>query len=141
MPDEEEQRAERSAAAMWAGDAASQGLGIVLEEVRPGRARLSMPVEPRMLNGHGTCHGGFIFALADSAFAFACNSRDQRAVAQSCSITYLQPVQAGERLVATAEELALAGRSGLYDVRVQAADRVVAEFRGQSRAIGGTVAP
>ena len=141
MSDEEARRAEHSAAAMWASDTASRGLGMVLEEVRPGSARLSMEVQSTMLNGHGMCHGGFIFALADSAFAFACNSRNQRAVAQSCSITYLNPAQAGDRLVATAEELALAGRSGLYDVRVEAADCVVAEFRGQSRMIGGTVAP
>ena len=141
MSDEGELRAERSAAALWAGDAASQGLGMVLEDVGPGLARMSMIVEPRMLNGHGSCHGGFIFALADSAFAFACNSRDQRAVAQSCSITYLNPAQLGDRLVATAQELAAAGRSALYDVRVQTAERVVAEFRGQCRVVGGAVAP
>ena len=138
MSDEGELRAERSAAAMWSGDAASQGLGMVLEDVGPGLARMSMVVEPRMLNGHGTCHGGFIFSLADSTFAFACNSRNQRAVAQSCSITYLNPAQLGERLVATARELATAGRSGLYDVRVQGPERVVAEFRGQSRLIGAS---
>ncbi len=141
MSDEGELRAERSAAAMWATDAASQGLGMVLEDVGPGLARMSMTVEPRMLNGLGSCHGGFIFALADSTFAFACNSRNQRAVAQSCSITYLHPAQLGERLVATAQELAAAGRSALYDVRVQSSERVVAEFRGQSRLIGGEVAP
>ena len=141
MSDEGELRAERSAAAMWATDVASQGLGMVLEDVGPGLARMSMTVEPRMLNGLGSCHGGFIFALADSTFAFACNSRNQRAVAQSCSITYLHPAQLGERLVATAQELAAAGRSALYDVRVQSSERVVAEFRGQSRLIGGEVAP
>ena len=123
---------------MWNGDAASQGLGMVLEAAGPGAARLSLMVGPHMLNGHGSCHGGFIFALADSAFAFACNSRGQAAVAQSCAITYLRPVRAGERLVATARELALAGRSGLYDVRVTSEAGVVAEFRGQSRAAGGT---
>ena len=121
--------------AMWEADAASQGLGMVLEEAGPGIARVSMPVGPHMLNGHGSCHGGFIFALADSAFAFACNSRGRSAVAQSCSITYLRPVHAGQRLVATARELALAGRSGLYDVSVATADGVVAEFRGQSREV------
>ena len=122
--------------AMWDADAASQGLGMVLEEVTPGQARLSMPVAARMLNGHGMCHGGFIFALADSAFAFACNSRGQATVAQTCTITYLRPVGAGERLVATAREVALAGRSGLYDVQVATEAGVVAEFRGQSRAVG-----
>ena len=141
MSDVGKLRAERSAAAMWAGDAASQGLGMVLEDVGPGVARMAMVIEPRMLNGHGMCHGGFIFTLADSAFAFACNSRNQRAVAQTCTITYLNPARLGERLVATAQELAAAGRSALYDVRVQTAGRVVAEFRGQSRLIGGEVAP
>ncbi len=141
MSDEGEVRAERSAAAMWAEDAASQGLGMVLEDVGPGVARISMTVEQRMLNGLGLCHGGFIFTLADSTFAFACNSRNQRTVAQSCTITYLNPARLGERLVATAREVATAGRSGLYDVRVQTAERVVAEFRGQSRQVGGTVAP
>ena len=128
--------AEQSAAAMWQGDAASQGLGMALEDVGPGQARLSMAVGAHMLNGHGNCHGGFIFALADSAFAFACNSRGQAAVAQSCSITYLQPVREGDRLVASARELAVAGRSGLYDVQVSTGAGVVAEFRGQSRMLG-----
>ena len=140
MSEEGELRAERSAAAMWAADAASQGLGMVLEDVGPGLARMAMVIEPRMLNGLGMCHGAFIFALADSAFAFACNSRNQRAVAQTCTITYLNAAQLGERLVATARELALAGRSGLYDVRIQVGERVVAEFRGQSRMIGGELA-
>ena len=121
---------------MWQGDAASQGLGMALEDVAPGQARLSMAVGPHMLNGHGNCHGGFIFALADSAFAFACNSRGHSAVAQSCSITYLRPVREGDRLVASARELAVAGRSGLYDVQVATQSGVVAEFRGQSRAVG-----
>ena len=121
--------------AMWEADAASQGLGMVLEEAGPGMARMSMPVGRHMLNGLGACHGGFIFALADSAFAFACNSHGRAAVGQSCSITYLRPVRAGQRLVATARELALAGRSGLYDVSVATADGVVAEFRGQSREV------
>jgi acyl-CoA thioesterase len=139
MADEGELRAERSAAAMWASDAASRGLGMVLEDVGPGLARMAMMVEPRMLNGHGMCHGAFIFALADSTFAFACNNRDQRAVAQTCTITFLTPAQLGDRLVATAREVAVAGRSGLYDVRVENPAGVVAEFRGQSRSIGGAV--
>ena len=120
---------------MWSADAASQGLGMVLEKVVPGTARLSMIVRPDMLNGHGMCHGGFIFTLADSAFAFACNSHGPAAVAQTCTITFLRPVRLGERLVATAQELALAGRSGLYDIHVAGADGIVAEFRGQSRVI------
>ena len=131
--------AKQAWAAMWAADAASQGLGMALEAVTPGEARMAMTVEPRMVNGHGTCHGGFIFALADSAFAFACNSRGQQAVAQTCTITYLRPASVGERLVATARELALAGRSGLYDVQVAGQGGVVAEFRGQSREVGPRV--
>ena len=129
--------AEQATAAMWAADAASQGLGLALEEVAPGRARMAMVVGPHMLNGLGVCHGGFIFALADSTFAFACNSRRRETVAQTCTITYLRPVRAGERLVATGREVALAGRSGLYDVTVVGDGGVVAEFRGQSRQAGG----
>ncbi len=89
-----------------------------------------------MLNGHGVCHGGFIFALADSAFAYACNSQGQRTVAQTCTVTFLQPVPGGTALVATARQIAQAGRSGLYDVQVAGPDGVVAEFRGQSRTVG-----
>jgi acyl-CoA thioesterase len=139
MSNDGERLAERCAAAMWEGDAASADLGMVIEEVGPGYARLSMAVEQRMLNGHGLCHGGFIFALADSAFAFACNSRNERSVAQHCAITYLRPAQGGERLVATVRELAQAGRSGLYDVQVVSEEGVVAEFRGQSRQVGGAL--
>ncbi|MEJ1974659.1 MAG: hydroxyphenylacetyl-CoA thioesterase PaaI [Acetobacteraceae bacterium] len=139
MGDDGERLAERCAAAMWAEDVASAGLGMVIEDVGPGQATLSMLVDAHMLNGHGLCHGGFIFALADSAFAFACNSRNLRSVAQHCSITYLRPAQGGERLVATARELALAGRSGLYDVQVTSEAGVVAEFRGQSRQVGGAL--
>ena len=124
------------AAAMWAGDAASQGLGMVLEQVTPGAARLSMVVAPHMLNGHGTCHGGFIFALADSAFAFACNTDGMESVASHCTVTFLRPARAGERLVAVAAERHRAGRSGITDVRVTAGTEVVAEFRGHSRTTG-----
>ena len=124
--------------AMWEGDEASRGLGMQLEHVAPGAARLSMPVRPAMLNGHGTCHGGFIFALADSAFAFACNTTGAPSVASHCAVTYLRPARLGDRLVATAEERQRAGRSGIYDVRVVAGDDVVAEFRGQSRTTGAT---
>ncbi len=140
MPEDAELRAEGAAATMWQADRASQGLGMVLEDVGPGQARMAMVVEPRMLNGYGVCHGGFIFALADSAFAFACNSHGPAALAQTCTVTYLRPVRQGERLVATARELALAGRSGLYDVQVAGPGGVVAEFRGQSRVVGAAVA-
>jgi acyl-CoA thioesterase len=121
---------------MWATDRASAGLGMTLEEIRPGEARLSMRVEPRMLNGYGTCHGGFIFALADSAFAFACNTDGMVSVASHCSISYLRPAREGELLVATAQERQREGRSGIYDVRVTSAGAVVAEFRGHSRTTG-----
>ena len=118
---------------MWARDRASAGLGMVLDHVGPGTATLSMQVDAHMLNGHETCHGGFVFALADSAFAFACNSDGTGSVAAQCAIAYLRPAHAGETLVATALERHREGRSGIYDVRVTAGEAVVAEFRGHSR--------
>jgi acyl-CoA thioesterase len=128
--------------ALWNGDAASQGLGMRLDHVGPGSATMSMPVRPDMANGHGICHGGFVFALADSTFAFACNSRGERAVAQHNAITYLRPARVGETLVATAHEIAVAGRSGIYDVRVVGDDgQPVAELRGHSRLSGGKFFP
>src|SRR5690349_6338452 len=124
------------AEAMWAEDRASIGLGMRLDEVAPGHARLSMTITEAMANGHGICHGGFIFALADSAMAFDANSRGEPAVAQHAAITFLRPAQVGERLVAHAEERAQAGRSGIYDVRVATADGVpVAEYRGHTRTV------
>jgi acyl-CoA thioesterase len=123
---------------MWTDDRASQDLGMAIEKVSPGRASIAMTVTERMVNGHGICHGGYIFALADSAFAFACNSYNERAVASHCVITYLQPARLSERLLATAEERARAGRSGIYDVRVTGpAGTLIAEFRGHSRSTGG----
>lgn len=136
-PADPQELAQACADAMWAEDRASQGLGMALESVAPGRATMTMDVTAAMVNGHGTCHGGFIFALADSAFAFACNSRNARAVAAQCGIAYLRPGKLGERLVASAEERSLVGRSGIYDIRVcDAKGLVIAEFRGQSRTIG-----
>lgn len=133
-----EERARRSADAMWADDAASKWLGMTLDEVGPGRAVTSMVVAKHHLNGHGICHGGFIFTLADSAFAFACNSYNQLVVAQHNSISYLSPGQPGETLVATAVEVSRTGRSGIYDVTVTGADgRQVALFRGASRQVKG----
>ena len=133
--------AEACAAAMWAEDRASQGLGMSIERVGPGEAVLAMTVTERMVNGHGLCHGGFIFTLADSAFAFACNSHGRRAVAQHCAITFLRPAHLGDRLLAHAQERARAGRSGLYDISVRTeAGELVAEFRGHSRTIPGTLA-
>ena len=134
--------AEDCAAAMWAEDRASAGLGMRIARVAPGEAELTMEVEPRMVNGHGVCHGGFIFALADSAFAFACNSFNRRAVAQSNTITYLRPAKLGQLLTARAARAAEAGRSGVYDVMVTDGEgRAVAAFRGLSRVIEGHLVP
>lgn len=124
------------AAAMWAKDLATSGLGMRLDEVAPGRARLSMPITEAMTNGHGICHGGFIFTLADSTMAFAVNPRGDPAVAQHASITFVRPARVGELLIAEAVERMHAGRSGMYDVRVTTADgELVAEFRGHTRTI------
>ncbi len=126
-----------SGEAMWAGDNASAELGMTLDVIGPGYATMSMEVSAAMTNGHDTAHGGFIFALADSAFAFACNSRGAKAVAQHCAITYIRPARQGDRLVAVAHEVAREGRSGVYDVSVSVGDDTVAEFRGHSRLVGG----
>ena len=124
--------------AMWADDTASRGLGMRLEDVGPGRARMSLVVTEAMVNGHGICHGGFIFALADSAMAFACNSHGEHAVAQHCAITFVRPGRRGDTLTAEAVERTRSGRSGIYDVRVcDATGETVAEFRGHSRTTGG----
>jgi acyl-CoA thioesterase len=132
--------AKRSAEAMWAEDNASRNLGMKLEHVAPGTAVMSMSVTPAMVNGHGLCHGGYIFTLADSTFAFACNSRNQRHVAQSCQINYLAPGKLGMRLVAEARERYRAERSGICDVTVKSdKGETIAEFRGVSRAISGTL--
>ena len=132
--------ADACARAMWDDDEASQRLGMALDAVGPGTAMLSMTVDSGKTNGHGTCHGGYIFTLADSAFAFACNSYDQRAVAQHCSITFIAPAFEGDRLTASAREVQRYGRSGIYDIVVtNQKGEPVAEFRGQSRTIGGTL--
>ncbi|MGB3408952.1 MAG: hydroxyphenylacetyl-CoA thioesterase PaaI [Jannaschia sp.] len=132
------ERAERSAQAMWAQDRASQWLGLTLVMVDEGAAEMALTVEAHHCNGHGICHGGFTFTLADSAFAFACNSRNQMTVAQNNMITFTAPARAGETLTATAREVSLTGRSGIYDVRVCNQDGVtVAEMRGLSRSVRG----
>ncbi len=134
--------AEASAKAMWNDDSASQRLGMSLDHIAPGEATLSMTVTEAMSNGHGNCHGGYIFTLADSAFAFACNSYNQLVVAQHCSITYLVPCRIGDRLTATAREVSRRGRSGIYDIRITNQDGAhVAEFRGHSRTVKGTHLP
>jgi phenylacetic acid degradation protein PaaD len=126
---------------MWAGDSASQALGMSLDDVGPGRATLTMTVRPDMVNGHAICHGGLVFALADSAFAFACNSYNQVTVAQDCDIVFVAPARLGDVLTAVAVERVRYGRNGIYDVTVRRDDEVVAEFRGRSRELGGVLAP
>lgn len=125
---------------MWADDAPSRELDLQLISVEPGRAVLGMAVSEAMVNWHDTCHGGFIYLLADTAFGYASNSRNQRMVAQYCSISYLNPAKRGERLTAHAVERQLQGRSGIYDVAVTREDgTVIAEFRGHARAIAGNI--
>jgi acyl-CoA thioesterase len=128
--------------AMWADDRASRGLGMSIDAVTPGTARLSMTVAESMVNGLGMSHGGFILTLADSAMAFASNSHGAHAVAQHIAVTYVRPGRLGERLVATAEERLRSDRSGMYDVRVTGDDgTVVAEMRGHTRLTGGKFFP
>jgi len=136
-----EDLARACAEAMWKQDDASKGLGMELVEIKPGLAVMAMIVQPHMVNGQRICHGGFIFTLADSAFAFACNSHNERAVAAQGNITFIRPGKLGARLVATAREISRSGRSGIYDVRVTAGDSVIAEFRGHSRVIAGAWLP
>jgi acyl-CoA thioesterase len=137
-----QQIAEACAQAMWNDDRASQRLGMSVERVGPGEATLGMTITEAMTNGHGTCHGGYIFTLADSAFAFACNSYNQRAVAQHCSVTFIAPAYRGNRLTATAREVSRRGRGGIYDITVTNQDgEQVAEFRGHSRTVKGTHLP
>jgi acyl-CoA thioesterase len=131
--------ARRSADAMWAGDRASQGLGMELVEVSAGRATMRMPVREDMVNGHAIGHGGFTFTLADSAFAFACNSYNRSTVAAACEIRFLAPTRLGDVLVAEAVERSREGRDGVYDITVRVEDRVVAEFVGRSKEIRGTL--
>ena len=133
-----EDRAQRSADIMWASDHAAQWLGLRLTDVGEGRSVMEFTVAAEHCNGHGICHGGLTFALADTAFAYACNSRNQRTVAQQNVISYIAPGKLGDVLTATAREVTLNGRSGIYDVAVhnQAGD-LIAEFRGMSRMIKG----
>ncbi|TDU28998.1 acyl-CoA thioesterase [Panacagrimonas perspica] len=138
--DAEGDLARRCGESMYANDHASQGLGIRIEAIGPGFARMSMRVRRDMLNGYGTCHGGFLFTLADSAFAFACNSRNDATVAAGCSIEFLRPGREGELLVATAQERVLSGRTGIYDAAVvNESGETIAVFRGRSARIKGEV--
>lgn len=128
--------------AMWADDAASRGLGLEIISVGRGRAELAMTVTERMVNGHKICHGGFIFTLADSTFAFACNTYNQRTVAQHCAISFIEAGRLGDRLTARGVEKNRRGRSGIYDITVTRQDgTVIAEFRGHSRTIEGELVP
>lgn len=139
---EADELARRCAEVLWQEDRATRGLGMELIEVGPGRATLAMSITEAMTNGHGICHGGFIFALADSAFAFSCNTYDQRVVAQHCAVTYIRSAKVGDRLVARAVERSRTGRSGIYDISVARADgTMIAEFRGHSRTIEGKILP
>jgi acyl-CoA thioesterase len=125
--------------AMWASDSASQALGMAIAHVAPGRATLSMTIGETMTNGHRIAHGGLIFTLADSAFAFACNSYGERAVATQCAISYIRSGKVGDRLVATAREVVRSGKTGIYDVSVTVDGVTIAEFRGHSLTIGGSL--
>ena len=134
----DQERAEKSAAAMWDSDQASPWIGMENLSVSPGCATLELVVQPYHCNGHGICHGGIIFSLADSAFAFACNSYNQVTVAQQNSISFVAPGRLGSRLTATASEISRAGRSGIYDVMVHDdTGTLIATFRGCSRTIKG----
>lgn len=129
--------AQRSAAAMWADDHASQALGMSIDAVGPGTATLRMTVRDDMVNGHAIGHGGLTFTLADSAFAFACNSYNRRTVAAGAEVRFRAPTHAGDVLVATAVERERDERDGTYDVTVTCGDTVVATFVGRSRELGG----
>ena len=134
------QLAARVAAAMLAKEGTGPAWGVTIDAAEAGHSRIRMTLRDDMLNGHGTAHGGMIFALADTAFAYACNSANERAVAAHASITFIDAAQGGETLIAEARERAKKGRSGVYDVSVTTEDgRLVAEFRGLSRTIGGAL--
>ena len=132
--------AEKVASKILELDETCRSMGVCLEHVNEGTATLSLKIKQQHINGHGICHGGIIFTLSDSAFAFACNSRNVASVAQHASVTFIKPAKLGDRLIAIAKEISLIKRNGIYDVTVtnQNAD-VIAEFRGCSRTIKGSV--
>lgn len=135
-----QQLAEACAEAMFSRDQASQQLGMKIVSVAPGRAVLTMTVDNRMIQGHGACHGGYLFTLADSAFAFSCNTYDKATVASGCNIEYVSPAKEGDLLTATAEERSRGNRTGIYDITItNQADQVVAYFRGKSYQVRGSV--
>ena len=140
MATDADKLAQRCADAMYAADEASRALGIRIAGIGPGRASAHLTVGPAMLNGHGSCHGGYLFLLADTAFAFACNTYGQVTVAAAGDVVFVSPVRLGDELVAAASERVRFGRSGVYDVTVRRLNgtvggEVVAEFRGQGRTI------
>jgi acyl-CoA thioesterase len=134
-----EETARRSAEVMWADDRASQALGMSIDAVGPGTATLSLRLRDDMVNGHAIGHGGITFTLADSAFAFACNSYNRSTVAAAAEIRFRRPTRLGDRLVAVATERSRDGRDGVYDVQVTVGGEVVAVFVGRSKEIGGTL--
>ncbi len=136
-PDNLDAQAVANARAMWARDEASQKMGMEISALGLGHAVISMTVRTDMINGHGTCHGSYIFALADTAFALACNSHGPVAVASDCQISFLRPAMPDDKLTATARQTYHRGRTGIYDVAVTRVDgQTVAVFRGKSRTIG-----
>ena len=140
-PEADDTIAERCCDAMYARDRASRSLGIEIVEIRAGFAHAVFTVRDDMLNGYDVCHGGFLFTLADSAFAFACNSRDAATVALQCSISFAAPARLGERVDAFARERTLGGRTGTYDVEVTGPSGSIALFRGVSYRVSGSVIP
>ena len=140
IPTDPQALAEAVAAAMWSRDRAAQALGIRIEAVGPGTARLSMKVRGDMVNGHHICHGGLIFSLADTAFAYACNAYNRNTVASGCNIDFVAPGKEGDTLTAEAVERSASGRTGVYDITVRdSAGKTVALFRGKSYRIAGEV--
>ena len=133
--------AQQCATTMYAADRASQHLGIVITDVSPGKATASMTVGPQMVNGHDICHGGYLFTLADTAFAFACNTYGTVAVAAGADITFIAPARAGDELSAIALERHRGRRTGVYDVTVRRGEDVIAEFRGRSHDTGTPLVP
>src|SRR5271155_2410041 len=139
-PAEAQALCERVVAAMYARDPASQAMGMRLGRVGPGSAELTMTVRADMLNGHAICHGGFIFTLADSAFAYACNSYNLTTVASGCAIDFVAPAREGDVLTARAHERSVSGRTGVYDIEVNnQRGETIAYFRGKSYRIKGHV--
>jgi acyl-CoA thioesterase len=139
-PEDDQATAEAVRAHMYGRDRAAQALGITVEAIGPGSAVCRMGVRDDMLNGHATCHGGLIFTLADTAFAYACNAGNRATVALTCQVTFIAPARASDVLTASAREQSRTGRTGVYDVEVRRADgAIVALFRGQAYEIRGTI--